>query len=150
LRLRPILAHRAADAATSNGCAVPGDHRALLYRVAAETGFRAGELRSLTAASFTLEVDPPTAKVSACYSKHRQEDVQVLKKSTAGLLKSHLTNKMPNAPALRMPGKRMLSIVLQKDLAAARSRWLDSAPDQLCLDPRNSHILPGAPSAVMR
>lgn len=108
---------------------VPGPERALLYRVAAETGLRAGELRSLTAGSFDLDAKPPTVKVLAGYSKHRTEDVGVMKRSTADLLAKHLAAKMPIAAALRMPGRRMLPVVLKKDLASARQQWLDSAPD---------------------
>ncbi len=56
-----------------------GPERALLYRVAAETGLRAGELRSLTARSFALAGDAPTVTVAAAYSKNRREAVLPLK-----------------------------------------------------------------------
>ena len=36
-----------------------GADRAMLYRVAAGTGFRVGELASLTPESFNLDADPP-------------------------------------------------------------------------------------------
>lgn len=44
---------------------LPGPDRAMAYRVALGTGFRAKELRSLTRASFDLDGDPPTATVTA-------------------------------------------------------------------------------------
>ena len=44
---------------------MPGPDRAMAYRVALRTGFRARELRSLTPASFDLEADPPTVTVTA-------------------------------------------------------------------------------------
>jgi integrase len=50
--------------------------RALGYRVCMATGFRAGELRSLTRESFDL--DEGTATVEAAYSKHRRRDTQHL------------------------------------------------------------------------
>lgn len=109
---------------------VAGPDRALVYRMAAETGIRSSELRSLTASSFDLEGKPPTVTVMAAYSKHRKQDVQLMKQATAELLKQSLATKMPTAKAFSMPGKRMVVIALRQDLAAARKRWLESAPDE--------------------
>jgi integrase len=108
---------------------VSGADRSLLYRFAAETGLRSSELRSLTVSSFNLGSKPPRVKLAAGYSKHRKEDVQILKQDTAAVLKQHLANKLPSTPALRMPSKVYLPRVLRKDLAAARERWLTTAPD---------------------
>jgi site-specific recombinase XerD len=55
-----------------------GRDRAMLYILSAWTGFRKGELGSLTPSSLCLDVDPPTATVAASYSKRRREDTQVL------------------------------------------------------------------------
>ena len=52
---------------------IPGEERAVLYRVAVETGLRASELRSLTPASFDLDADEPTVTVRAAYTKSREE-----------------------------------------------------------------------------
>lgn len=108
---------------------VSGAERALLYRVAAETGLRAGELASLTVSSFSLDSDPPTVTVLAGSSKHRVEDLLVLKKSTTLVLKQQFASKMPNAPALRVLPRNSRTPVLRADLAAARTAWLASAPD---------------------
>ena len=43
-----------------------GLDRAMLYIVAAWTGFRKGEIGSLTLCSLHLDDDPPTATVEAC------------------------------------------------------------------------------------
>ncbi len=51
-----------------------GPDRAMLYRVALYTGFRASELASLTPTSFALDADPPTATVAAGYAKNRRAD----------------------------------------------------------------------------
>lgn len=51
-----------------------GGERRLLYWLAVETGLRAGELRSLTPASFALDGDGPTVTVEASYSKRRGLD----------------------------------------------------------------------------
>lgn len=105
-----------------------GPDRALLYRVAAETGLRGGELQSLTKSSFLLDGDRPRVTVSAASSKHRREDVVPLKPATAAVLREHLANKHPATPALRMPGRNLWGRVIRRDLAAAREQWLASAP----------------------
>lgn len=108
---------------------VSGSDRALLYRVAAETGLRAQELRPLKVSSLSLDARPPTVTVVAAYSEHRKEDVQVLKADTATLPKKHFAanKKMPAAHALKMPTKTYLPRVLKKDLAEAREKWLRTA-----------------------
>ncbi|MGQ9919137.1 MAG: hypothetical protein ACUVS7_17155, partial [Bryobacteraceae bacterium] len=55
-----------------------GPDRAMLYIVAAWTGFRKAEIGSLTLRSLRLDDAPPTATVAACYSKHRRQDTQIL------------------------------------------------------------------------
>jgi len=75
---------------------VAGPDRAILYRVAAGTGFRANELRSITPESFDLDADPPTAIVEAAFSKH-------LITST-----SYLMERRPCAEGLRPRGLRGL------------------------------------------
>jgi len=67
-----------------------GPDRAMAYRVALGTGFRAKELRSLTPASFDLDADPPTVTVTAGYSKRRRQDVQPIRPDLAELLRPWL------------------------------------------------------------
>jgi integrase len=57
---------------------IAGPDRAMLYVLAAWTGFRKGELGSLTLRSLNLDGNPPTVSVAACYSKHRRAGTQVL------------------------------------------------------------------------
>ena len=52
---------------------VTGSERAILYWLALDTGLRAGELRSLTRASFDLCGDSPTVTAAAGYSRRRQD-----------------------------------------------------------------------------
>lgn len=68
-----------------------GESRAMLYLVAANTGLRASELASLTAASFDLEAKPATVTVEAAYSKHRRRDVLPLRADLVVLLCPFLT-----------------------------------------------------------
>jgi integrase len=67
---------------------ISGPDRAMMYVLAAWTGFRKGEIGSLTLRSLHLDDDPPTATVDACYSKRRREDTQVLHPEVARQLKA--------------------------------------------------------------
>ena len=97
-----------------------GPERALLYRVALETGLRANELRSLTRASFDLNGAPPTVTVEAAYSKHRREDVLPLRPDMAAVLRTCLARKVSTASAFNMPkGRRPVIEAFRGDLADA-------------------------------
>ncbi len=106
---------------------MPGPDRAMVYRLALGTGFRAKELRSLTPASFDLDADPPTATVDAAYSKRRHQDVQPIPSDLAGLLRGWLAKYgRDDHPLANMPDNT--ARMLQQDLAAARRKWIDDAP----------------------
>jgi len=105
---------------------MPGPERAMLYRLAVGTGFRAGELRSLTPESFDLDAEPPTVTVEAGYSKHRREDVQPIRRDLAAILGPWLKGKQPGKPVFKMPDKPVK--LIRADLAAAREAWLEEAP----------------------
>lgn len=53
---------------------ISGEDRAMMYVLAAWTGYRTGEIRSLTKQSFQLDADPPTATIQAAYSKRKRQD----------------------------------------------------------------------------
>ncbi len=130
---------------TENGYSKPGDDgkpvvivaaaerfgmtpeaRARVYRLAAESGLRSNEIRSLSRASFALAGDEPSVTVGAAYSKRRREDTLPLRHDTAALLLAHLAGKMPAAKAFNMPGKSQVVKMLRADLAEARRAWLES------------------------
>jgi integrase len=104
-----------------------GPQRTMLYRLAIETGLRAGELASLTSASFDLDGRPPTVTVEAAYSKRRRRDTVLLRAATAEQLRTFLA---PIANGERvfanLPVGR-LARMFRADLAAARLEWLDEA-----------------------
>ena len=103
-----------------------GPTRAMCYRVAAATGFRASELRSLTRESFDLEASPPTCTVEAAYSKRRRRDVQPLPEALIELLQAWLSDFEPGQPVFEgIAGDT--ARMLRADLAAARVEWLDEA-----------------------
>jgi len=100
-----------------------GPTRAMLYRLAVETGLRASELGSLTPASFELH-DPgaATVTVAAGYSKHRRMDVLPLRREMAELLAEFLADKSAGQPVFAMPDKPVKMI--RHDLKAARMVWM--------------------------
>ena len=105
-----------------------GAARALLYRLAVETGLRRGELASLTRESFDLNGECPTVRVAAAYSKHRREDVLPLRTDTAADLRDFLARKLPDASAFAMPTSRHKSAAMFKaDLEVAGLRYIDAA-----------------------
>ena len=102
-----------------------GEARAMLYRLAVETGLRAGELRSLTRGSFALEGDEPSVTIAAAYAKNRRQDTLPLKTQTAALLAKHFTGKMPQAQAFSLPIPNALVDMIRADLASARQEWIE-------------------------
>lgn len=98
---------------------VAGPERALLYRLAVESGLRASELRSLTKSSFHLTARPPYVLVRAAHSKTRREDSVELKAATVVLLEKHLKGKTAAARAFAVPRPENVARMLRGDLEAA-------------------------------
>mgnify|MGYP006269668017 FL=1 len=76
-----------------------GMDRAMLYRLAASTGFRASELRSLTPESFDLDAETPAVTVEAAHSKRRRRDVQPIRRDVASILRPWLARSSPARPS---------------------------------------------------
>ena len=104
----------------------PGPTRAMCYRLAAATGFRASELRSLTTDSFDLDATPPTCTVEAGYSKRRKRDVQPLPDALVEPLRAWLSGFDPGEHVFSGIA-RDTARMLRSDLTAARSAWLAAA-----------------------
>ena len=111
---------------TLPGHGSPGPTRAMCYRLAAATGYRASELKSLTTDSFDIDATPPTCTVEAGYSKRRKRDVQPLPDALVEPLRFWLTGFAP--------GEHVFSGIaddtarmLRSDLKAARAEWLAAA-----------------------
>ena len=113
---------------------ISGPERALVYRVAIETGLRAEEIHSLKRPSFDFE--NRTVRLDSKDTKNRKDASLPLRASTVGLIKDHLSHKMPNARAFRIPsGKGYCNAgrMLKKDLEKARAAWIKAAinnPDE--------------------
>lgn len=115
---------------------ISGKDRAMMYVLAAWTGFRRGEIGSLTMRSLRLDDNPPTATVEARYSKRRRQDVQVLHPEVVRQLKDWLATKknlrsdtllFPVSGTVPSGTQRKTSKMLDRDLAAARKKWLKEA-----------------------
>ena len=102
-----------------------GPQRSLCYWLVVETGLRAGEVRSLSPASFNLDASPPAVRVAAGYSKRRRDDVLPLRLDMASALREHLDDCSPDAPAFPLPPKT--AVMLRADLEAARNWWIEAA-----------------------
>jgi site-specific recombinase XerC len=107
---------------------ISGRDRAILYRIAAGTGFRRNEIRSLTQESFDLDVAPPTVTVEAAYSKHRRRDVQPIRRDLADLLRPWLAWKKPGHPIIETSEWNWddSSKMIQADLATAKVPFKDA------------------------
>ena len=100
-----------------------GPGRAMLYRLAVESGLRANELRTLKVSSF--DFDDNAVTVEAAYSKHRRRDVLQLRPDTAAQLKQFVKGKLPAALAFDMPNKPVKMI--KDDLKASKIAYVDDA-----------------------
>jgi len=136
--LRPEEFARLVDAAQTGPPveSIPGPDRAMMYVLAAWTGYRRSEIGSLTLRSLRLDDDPPTATVAAGYSKRRRQDTQVLHPEVVRRLREWLAAKGeidPGAPLFPVsnhaPGgvSRKTSKMMRRDVAAARQKWLEEA-----------------------
>lgn len=105
-----------------------GHERALLYRVAAETGLRANELRSLNVSSFDFEAC--TVRVRCSYTKNRNKAEISLRPDTTAELKSFFAGRLPDVKAFGGTHKRLTKTtakMLQVDLADAGIAYVDDA-----------------------
>jgi len=104
-----------------------GAARAMLYRLAVETGLRAAELRSLTCGSFNLGGNEPSVTIAAAYAKNRRQDTLPLRGNTTALLAAHLAGKMPKAQAFAVPRRTEVIRMFRADMAEAREAWRNDA-----------------------
>ena len=105
-----------------------GYERALLYRLAVESGLRRKELQSLKVSSFDLE--RRTVTVSCAYTKNKIMAVLPLKADTAAELRSFSAGKMPNVKAFGGTYKQLTNKtadMLKADLADAGIPYVDDA-----------------------
>lgn len=103
-----------------------GPDRAMLYRIALGTGFRAGEIRSLTLQAFRLDDAPPSIAVAAAYSKHRRDDVQPIRPELAGALRPWLAARPGDGPVFGSMSSHT-NLMIRADLEAAGIARVDGS-----------------------
>jgi len=83
---------------------ISGPDRAMLYRLAVETGLRAAELASLTSESLDLaDLDKASVKVAAAYSKHRRDDIVPVRRDLAEILVAFLKGRPAGVRLFAVP-----------------------------------------------
>ena len=106
-----------------------GEERSMLYYLAVNTGFRAGELASLTWLSFDLDGPEPTVTVLAAYSKRRRDDVQPISRNVAQQFRKWRQKLDADLTAKVFGGfnKANGAKMLRKDLQAAEIPYRDDS-----------------------
>ena len=117
--------------------AVAGPDRAMLYILAAWTGFRRRELGSLTIRSFDLSSQSPVVRVQAAYSKNGRADEIPLHTAVVERLRAWLKTKgeiEPGVPLIRLQTSggywRKPSKMMKHDLSVAREAWIEEAESE--------------------
>jgi len=100
-----------------------GHKRAMIYRLAVESGARANEIRQLRKADF--DFDNYTVTVRDHTAKNRSEKTLPLRPDTAAEIREMLSRKLSDAQAFKVPGKPI--DMLRPDLEAAGIPYRDDA-----------------------
>ena len=104
-----------------------GFDRAMLYRVALETGLRRSELGSLTPEGFDLaDVRDAMVIVEAAYTKNGRMAQQAIRAKLAEALGGYLKGRPARKAIWRL--NEWTGEMVRRDLAAARSAWIAEAP----------------------
>ncbi len=105
-----------------------GPRRALLYRLASETGLRRGELLSLVVADLDVEDEgDATVRLKAANAKNGREAHIPLRAATAKLLKPLVEHALPLARVFDVSGHWRAFDAIQTDLKAAEVPYRDAA-----------------------
>jgi integrase len=106
-----------------------GADRHALYLTACSTGFRAGELASMTPESFDLTNARPVARVKATCTKNKKEAVQPIPSEVAAVLRAYLAGKAAGENVWPGQWYRQAAVMIRADLGEARGAWLSEAQD---------------------
>jgi len=125
-----------------------GVERAMLYRVALGTGFRASEIRSLRLPNFNLDDKYPTITVEAGYSKNGTRRDQPIAGRLAADLAVFLADRDPEARVFEINADRTARM-LRGDLAKAGIDAEDSAGNRVDFHAlRHTYITLGAKAGI--
>lgn len=113
-------------AAAPNG--LPGPERALIYRLAVETGLRRNEVKTLRVADLDLEDEAHAlVRVRPVHAKNRKDTFLPLRAETAHALAAFLRGRPLDAPVFACPTCWRSAAVLREDLAAAGVPYADAS-----------------------
>ena len=107
-----------------------GEDRAMLYKLAAITGFRAGELASLTPEMFSLEGPVPTVRLAGKNAKNGKTVQQVILSGFVGEFQEYLAKKPKGIPVWDIASpthKTKLVRVLRRDFADIKEKYPEFA-----------------------
>lgn len=106
---------------TGDFAELSGPDRAMLYRLALGTGYRADEIRSLTPESFRLDGSPPLVTLPAESTKDGKPAEQPIRRELADRLRPWLEGKTPGKPVVPVPIKT--AQLVRGDLERAGIPW---------------------------
>ena len=99
-------------------CGMTGQHRAAAYALAAGTGLRVNEIRTLTPESFVLDGDLPRVRVEQRHAKNRKTAEQPLYPELAEDLRPWVMQVGPGSRVFPLPASGAARL-LRADMAAA-------------------------------
>ncbi|MCX5653549.1 MAG: tyrosine-type recombinase/integrase [Planctomycetota bacterium] len=102
-----------------------GAERSLIYRLALETGLRAGEIGKLTVLAF--DFDACTVSLAASCTKNKRDAEIDLKPSTAAALRAFMAGRLPHDSAFTANAADRSAEMLRLDLEAAGIDYSDDA-----------------------
>ena len=95
--------------------------------LACETGFRANEIRHLTAGDFDLSLDDPFVSLAGTHTKNGKSAQQPLRPELAAQLRPYLATKLPTTPAFNLPKRDSMAEMLRADLKASGIAYKDDS-----------------------
>jgi integrase len=105
-----------------------GPTRAVLYRLACETGLRRGAIERLEVGDIDTGSDPNVIIRGVRNTKEKKNRKIPLRRVAADLLRRHFADKLPAAKAFNMPAKWETADMVRADLEAARAAWISAGP----------------------
>jgi len=106
-----------------------GPARAMLYRVAVNTGYRVKELASLTPDSFDLEARTPAIILGAEFTKNGTAAVQPISNELVALLRPYLATCPKQQPVWPGTWREKAAKMLRLDLQAAKIPFKVDGPE---------------------